>query len=90
MPKTIMVPTSAEVWAVIRARHPDMVVFETDSDPDDRYSTGMRRMYTSYGFKHCPDHPVIAGLTTWEQSTVSPSERKNVKHEYWLCVGEDD
>jgi len=54
------VPTSAEVWAVIRARHPEMRVFGSYSAPDgDEFVNPSKgRMFTSYGFEH-GDYPVI-------------------------------
>ncbi len=90
MSRTIHVPTSAEVWAVIKARHPELVVFSSYSDPDDKHAIGTCTMRTSYGFNHCRDYPIISTETTWEKSDKNDGERVNEKHSYWLCVGEDD
>jgi DNA gyrase subunit A len=61
------VPTSAEVWAVIRARHPEMRVFGSYSAPDgDQFGDPSKgKMFTSYGFEH-GDFPVMEAQTTWE------------------------
>lgn len=71
--------TSAEVFAVIRARHPDMVVFRSYSDPDN----GL--MHTSYCFKG-GDYPVIEVHTTWAADPKSSGKWLDAQHEYWLCV----
>jgi hypothetical protein len=80
--------TSAEVWAVIKARHnKDLVVFGTYSAPDgDEYigdSSG--RMDTSYGFKDA-DYPLMEASTTWTIDRDKPSSRIDEITEYWLCV----
>lgn len=90
MPRTIHVPTSPEVWAVIKAAHPELVVFSSFSDPHDQHGTGTCTMKTSYGFKHCADHPIISAETTWEKSEKNSWERVNEKHSYWICVGEQE
>lgn len=79
------VQTSAEVWAVIRARHPEMVVFGSYSAPEgDPYGDSTKgQMATSYGFEGC-DYPLIEAKTTWD--IVEDYKRNNVKHEYWLCL----
>jgi len=54
-------PTSPEVWAVIRARHPEMVVFGCFSNPNGTEFGGngsKGEMFTSYGFNG-GDYPVI-------------------------------
>lgn len=81
------VPTSAEVWAVIRARHPEMRVFSSYSEPDgDRFGDPSRgKMLTSFGFAH-GDYPVIEAQTTWDIDQKAPHNRNNQKHEYWLCL----
>lgn len=69
------VETSAEVWAVIRARHPDLRVFSTASYPGD--------VFTSYGFPGA-DFPIMEARTTWE---IGPEhQRVNEQHCYWLCI----
>ena len=84
--------TSAEVWAVIHARHHgELKVFSSYSAPDgDMYGNPHQGiMYTAYGFE-CGDWPVIEARTTWDierddrgQATLN---RNNEKHEYWLCA----
>ena len=87
MSEYIKVPTSAEVLAVIHARHPDMTVFSSYSAPDgDRFGnpqTGV--MQTAFGFKN-GDYPVIETRATWDISDKSPNWRERVKNEYWLCL----
>jgi hypothetical protein len=80
------VPTSAEVWAVIRARHPEMVPFGSYSAPDgDEFGEPSKgKMFTSYGFSGC-DFPVIEAQTTWDISDCK-TLRSNERHEYWLCL----
>jgi hypothetical protein len=83
--------TSAEVWAVIRARHPEMRVFSTYSAPDgDQFGDPNKgKMFTSYGFEH-GDYPVIEAQTTWDIDPVTRRKRVNERHEYWLCLPERD
>ena len=71
------VATSAEVWAVIRARHPELVPFGTASFEGD--------MCTSFGFKGA-DFPLMEARTTWEPDPERPSHRINEQHRYWLCI----
>lgn len=78
------VPTSAEVWAVILARHPEMVVFGTYSAPNGNpHGDPKGKMFTSFGFSGF-DYPVIEAETTWDIG--EDGKRNNVKHEYWLCL----
>lgn len=82
------IPTSPEVWAVIRARHPEMCVFRSYSAAPGGDIFGDKnngRMLTSYGFKG-GDYPVIEAQTTWEVNKEAPHERVNEQHEYWLCL----
>jgi hypothetical protein len=85
------IPTSAEVCAVIRARHnADMTVFATFSDPDGTFNGGpgeRGRMDTAYGLKGC-DWPLIEYRTTWDidQDPERSYKRHNEKHEYWICI----
>ncbi len=67
------VPTSAEVWAVIRARHPEMRVFGSYSAPDGGLvgDPSKGKMFTSYGFEH-GDYPVIEAQTTWDIDPEAP------------------
>lgn len=82
------VSTSAEVWAVIRARHPDLCVFESFSDPNGAFNGGSGltgRMETALGFRG-EDYPLIAAKTTWGINPDEPYKRMNERHEYWLCL----
>jgi hypothetical protein len=87
------VPTSAEVWAVIRARHPaELQVFGTISEPagNPHGDPTVGLMVTSYGFPG-GDFPVIEARTTWDIVEGQPSyKRTNEKHEYWLCHGVEE
>jgi len=86
------IPTSAEVWAVIHARHRDTLkVFSSYSYPDGNPNgdPNQARMFTAYGFERS-DCPLLAVRTTWdierdENGDAKPG-RKNEKHEYWLCA----
>lgn len=82
------VPTSTEVWAVIRARHPELRVFGSYSAPDgDQFGNpGQGRMTTSLGFDG-HDFPIIYAQTTWDIDREHPHKRINEKNEYWLCIG---
>jgi hypothetical protein len=69
--------TSREVWAVIRARHPELVPHGTASFEGD--------MFTSYGFPDA-DFPVMEARTTWEPDPDRPSYRINEQSCFWLCI----
>ena len=81
------VPTSAEVWAVIRVRHPEMIVFSSYSAPDgDRNGNPQEGvMQTSYGFGQ-GDYPVIEMRSSWDIEDKRPNWRDRIKNQYWLCV----
>lgn len=81
------VETSAEVWAAIRARHPEMIVFGSYSAPDgEEFGDPSRgRKWISYGFEGC-DVPVIEAQTTWDVNRVTPYKVENKRNEYWLCL----
>lgn len=86
------IKTTPEVWAVIRASHPELKVFYSFSDPDGRAFGGpgeFGRMETELGFID-QDFPVLAARTTWEIDPEQPYKRINEQHEYWLCVGVED
>ena len=84
------VGTSAEVWAVIKARHPELVVFSSYSAPDgDQWGDPEKcTMMTEYGFSGA-DFPIIGAETTWTKNHDKPYERTGQIHEYWLCIGID-
>ena len=86
----VQITTSAEVWAVIKARHGnDLSVFESFSDPDGTFNGGpgeIGRMMTAYGFKGATE-PIIKAETMWRIDPDRPHARIDEKHHYWLCVG---
>lgn len=85
-------PTSAEVWAVIRARHSgDLCVFSSLSEPDgDPFGNQSHcRMMTEYGIKDSP-FPLIGAETNWQKHPDNDYERVDEKTEYWLCVPLDE
>ena len=81
------VPTSPEVWAVIRARHPELRVFGSYSAPngDPGGDCDRGKMFTSYGFEQ-GDYPVIEAQTTWDFDPEARYKRSNEQHEYWICI----
>lgn len=82
------IETSAEVWAVIKARHhKDLTVFGTLSDPDGEY--GQCQMYTEYGFKGA-DVPMMAANTMWEKHPIRRHERVDEVTEYLLFYYDDE
>lgn len=91
MSDIIKITTSPEVWAVIRARHPEMKVSSSYSAPNgDMFGDPSKGiMETDYGFENA-DFPTLSAKTTWDIDPSNKHERKNVRHEYWLCVGIKD
>ena len=83
------IPTTAEVFAVLRARHHnDMKCFSSFSDPTGTFMGGpgeRGRMETAYCLEGA-DFPLIEARTTWDISQEKPHERMNEAHEYWLIV----
>ena len=80
--------TSAEVWAVIRAKHSeDLGVFSTISEPEGSPYGDSRhcRMMTEYGV-YGADTPIIGAETTWQKHPVNERERVDETTKYWLCV----
>ena len=80
--------TSAEVFAVIHARHKDLKVFSSYSAPDGDYLRGNTTggvMFTSYGFDNA-DFPIMEAETKWDIERETPFKRVNEQHTYWLCV----
>ena len=84
------IETSAEVWAVIHARHPDMQIHGTLSQPDgDPFGNRSDcSMYTEYGLAG-QDIPIIAALTQWT-GVDGDSKRHNETHKFWLCAAIDE
>jgi hypothetical protein len=85
----IQITTSAEVWAVIKARHGrDLKVFESFSDPDGTFNGGpgeIGNMVTAYGFDGASD-PIIKAQTLWRIDPEKPHLRIDEEHRYWLCI----
>ena len=82
------IETSAEVWAVIKARHhKDLIVFGTvscpDGDPNGNSCEGY--MYTEYGFRDS-GCPLMAAESRWDINHDDPYARNNERHQYWLCA----
>lgn len=80
--------TSAEVVAVIRARHhQDLVVHSSysypEGNPNGNPNTG--EMYTEWGFVDC-EIPLIAVLTTWEIRPEKERRHERYREEniYWI------
>lgn len=86
----IRIPTSAEVAAVIRARHgKELIVFSSFSDPDGRLNGNpgeQGRMDTMWGFSGA-DAPILEARTTWDIDPEQEYKRVNEKHDYFLCYG---
>lgn len=88
------VKTSAEVWAVLRARHSDdMELFSSFSDPTGSMfgRSNVGRMETEWAMRGAGG-PMLAALTTWDIDPEQAYKRINEKHEYWLCFssGEEE
>jgi hypothetical protein len=81
--------TSAEVWAVLRARHAQaMTVTSSFSDPTGTFNGGPGEhgvMETTYGLDGA-DYPLIGARTTWRVNPEKPSERIDERHAYFLFV----
>lgn len=85
------IPTTPEVWAVIRARHhKEMDVFSSYSAPggDEFGNQCEGRMMTEYGLDGA-DCPLIGADTRWDIDHEQPHKRINERHEYWLCAPQD-
>ncbi len=82
--------TSAEVWAVIRAAHPELKVFSSYSAPDGDHfgDPSVCKMMTEYGFPGA-DCPIVGAESTWEKHPNGHT-RVNEKHSYWICVGVEE
>lgn len=81
------VETSAEVWAVIRARHPELRVFGSYSAPSgDEYGDPSKgKMLTSYGFAQA-DYPLMEAETTWDiELSRQILFKMKAAYKYWFC-----
>jgi hypothetical protein len=85
--------TSAEVYAVIMAKHRDqMRAFGSFSDPDGKFngSPGLQgRMDTVWGIEGC-DFPILEIQTTWDIDQSAPHKRVDQRHTYFLLMAEKD
>lgn len=85
------IPTSAEVYAVIMARHRDeMSCFASFSDPDGTFNGGpgqVGRMDTAWGLRGT-DFPILEIKTRWDIDPLTMG-RRNQTSEYWLIVGKE-
>jgi|SRR3569832_230369 len=86
--------TSAEVWAVIHARHRGILkVHSSFSDPSGTFNGGpgeTGKMETTYGLPSA-DYPLIGARTTWRIDPEKPHERMDEQHEYFLiCAMKED
>lgn len=78
--------TSAEVWAVIRARHHNLRVYSSFSDPSGERGagpSGQGRMETTYGLPGA-SYPLIGARTTWTIDPMGSHARLDEKHEYFI------
>lgn len=81
--ETIAIETTAEVFAVFRARHADdMEIVASFTD----MSGG--RMDTQYGIKRSKG-PFLEAKSEWEVDEDNPSNRINYACRYWLHVVRD-
>lgn len=85
--------TSAEVYAVIMARHRDqMRAFSTFSDPEGTFngSAGLLgRMDTTWGIEGC-DYPILEINTMWTIDPEKPYKRVDQVSSYFLLMAEKD
>jgi hypothetical protein len=84
-------PTSAEVWAVLKAKHgAELRVYGSYSAPegDSMGDPSKAVMMTEYGFED-GKWPLMGARTTWDLGGRPPGmreyERFNERTEYWLC-----
>jgi hypothetical protein len=80
------IETSAEVWAVIQARHSDqLTVYSSFSDPSGGLMGGgvHGRMETVYAVAGA-DYPLIGARSTWD--ITDEGGRENKRHDYFLMI----
>lgn len=85
------IPTTPEVWAVIRARHhKGLVVFGSVTDVEGGIRDG-GLLATSYGFPGA-EIPLISARTTWDivRHDSGATTRENETTEYWLHYAVED
>lgn len=85
--------TSAEVYAVIMAKHRDqMAAFATFSDPDGTFNGGpgvVGRMDTVWGIAGC-DYPILEIQTRWDIDPTQPHKRVDQTHSYFLLMAKKE
>lgn len=85
----LRLPTSPEVWAVLRVRHgKEMGVYGSFSNPDGTFNGGpgeTGEMHTIYCLNGAVT-PFMEARTTWTIDPERPHKRIDEKHEYWLCL----
>jgi hypothetical protein len=81
------IPTSREVYAVIRARHADELNVYGSSTAMEGNELHPRQgyMYTSWGFKGA-DFPLMEAETTWDLNPENLTDQPNRVDKFWLCV----
>lgn len=85
MSKIKKIKTTPEVYAVIRASHPELIIFGTYSAPGGSYyHPDIGIMRTSYGFKES-EWPIIEVETRWDID-IDIDTGKDKVSEYWLYV----
>jgi len=88
----LKIPTSPEVWAVIRSRHgKEMGVYSSFSDPDGTFNGGpgeRGEMQTAWALPGA-DFPIIEARTTWDIDPEQPHKRINERSEYWIIAAKE-
>jgi len=82
------IPTSVEVWAVIKAKHHDQLkVYSSYSAPEGDFFGNLNegKMVTEYALTGA-DYPLMGAETRWTINHEKPYERINEQHKYWLCL----
>lgn len=85
--------TSAEVYAVIMAKHRDqMAAFATFSDPDGTFNGGpgiRGRMDTVWGIAGC-DYPILEINPYWDIDPTQPHKRVDQANSYFLLMAKKE
>lgn len=87
MTRYTKITTSAEVWAVLKARHgAQMRVYGSYSAPEGDHMGDPTQavMMTEYAFADA-QWPLMGARTTWQVGDYS-FPRQTEQSEYWLCV----
>ncbi|MCR4301929.1 MAG: hypothetical protein NUV51_09990 [Sulfuricaulis sp.] len=83
------ITTSAEVYAVLRARHAgDMLAFGSYSAPEgEHHHPGIGRMHTAWGLRGA-DHPLISIETEWD--ILHDGKRGRATSRYFLHIARNE